>query len=761
MTKTFAYLTIALLALVFSCKQGGTGGGEDVIVTLEDGWKFNTGDDAQWADPVFDDSAWKPIMPNKVWEPQGWDAYDGFAWYRVKFTLPSSMKDNAFLKDSLQIILGMIDDYDLTYLNGKLIGINAKLVAADQDTSGFTSPNPPPYNVERRYVLPVNDDRILWDKENVIAVKVYDHGGGGGMYSQVPTVSMVDIKDLLTFDLVSSAFEFADGKFSKSLIMKNLSSKNNFSGRLSVKIQTLEKKEVLFEETKDIEIKSNQQTEVPFTFEGKMEIPCEAIYVFTETASKKTLQANQDVPYILTPQPAETPKITGAKIYGARPGNEFLFRVTATGNKPITFAAKDLPQGLVLNANSGVISGSVKKAGEYKVLLTAKNDKGEATRELKIVIGDKIALTPPMGWNSWNCWGLSVDDQKVRQSVDYMISTGLADHGWTYINIDDGWEAPERAKDGSIVTNEKFPDMKALSDYLHSKGFKFGIYSSPGPLTCGGYLGSYQHELQDAKTWASWGIDYIKYDWCSYGGIAKDNSLPELKKPYLVMRDALEKCNRDIVFSLCQYGMGNVWEWGDEVGGNLWRTTGDITDTWASLSSIGFDQGKSSPFAKPGNWNDPDMMILGWVGWGPSLHATRLSINEQYTHVSLWCLLAAPLLLGNDLSRLDDFTIALLTNDEVLDIDQDPLGKAAVPVVNKDNIQIWVRDLEDGSKAVGLFNLSDDTQNVTLNWSDIKVEGKQTVRDLWRQKDLGEFDGKFETNVYSHGVVFLKVAAKK
>jgi len=207
--------------------------------------------------------------------------------------------------------------------------------------------------------------------------------------------------------------------------------------------------------------------------------------------------------------------------------------------------------------------------------------------------------------------------------------------------------------------------------------------------------------------------------------------------------------------------MGNVWEWGEEVGGNLWRTTGDITDTWSSLSSIGFDQGKTSPYAKPGHWNDPDMMIVGWVGWGPTLHATRLSTNEQDTHVSLWCLLAAPLLLGNDLSRLDDFTLGLLTNDEVLDVDQDPLGKAAVPVVKRDDIQIWARDLEDGSKAVGLFNLGEATQKVTLNWTDLKVAGKQTIRDLWRQKDLGEFDGKFETDVYSHGVVFVKVTTEK
>jgi len=280
--------------------------------------------------------------------------------------------------------------------------------------------------------------------------------------------------------------------------------------------------------------------------------------------------------------------------------------------------------------------------------------------------GDLIALTPPLGWNSWNAWGLSVDDEKVRAAADAFVDNGLADHGWTFINIDDGWEAPERLPDGSITGNEKFPDFKNLSDYVHSKGLKLGIYSGPGPMTCGGYLASYQHEYQDAATWAKWGIDYIKYDWCSYRNIAKDNSLEELQKPYILMRKALDAVNRDIVYSLCQYGMGDVWKWGADVGGNLWRTTGDIRDTWASMSGIGFRQDKMSPFASPGHWNNPDMLVVGWVGWGPNLHPTRLTPDEQYTHISLWALLSAPLLIGCDLTRLDDFTLNLLTNDEVL-----------------------------------------------------------------------------------------------
>ncbi len=236
---------------------------------------------------------------------------------------------------------------------------------------------------------------------------------------------------------------------------------------------------------------------------------------------------------------------------------------------------------------------------------------GRASKEFRIITGQGLALTPPMGWNSWNCWGLSVDDRKVRAAADAFISSGLADHGWTYINIDDGWEAPERTAKGEILTNEKFPDMKALSAYVHSQGLRLGIYSSPGPQTCGGFLGSYQHEKQDAASWASWGIDYIKYDWCSYGKIALNDSLQELQKPYLLMKDCLAKANRDIVFSLCQYGMGNVWEWGAQVGGNVWRTTGDITDTWESMAGIGFDQDKCSPYCRPGPLERP-----GYAGGG-------------------------------------------------------------------------------------------------------------------------------------------------
>ncbi len=759
--KLFSIAALCLITVVFvqSCKNNNNA---ESIIVLEKGWKFQTGDDNKWSDPTFNDSRWHNILIDRYYELQGWPEYNGISWYRKKFFLPSSMKEAAYMKDSVQIFLGMIDDLDLAYLNGKPIGMDGKNVPENFDTTGFSKYRPSLYDTYRKYMLAVNDPRLRWDAENVIAVKVYDpHYAGGFWGPMLPSISMIDLRDMLKFDIKSSPFKVVNDSLTKVFSIKNITSKSDFSGKLSVKILTIENGEVVYATTKNIDLKAGNNVEMPFSYKTDVSKPCTAIYTFIDNSTTRTHKVSQEVPFILTPKPAQTPRITGAKVYGARLGNQFIYRVTATGAKPMSFTAKDLPDGLTLETSTGVMSGSVKNAGEYKTILTVKNEKGEMSREFKIIIGNTIALTPPMGWNSWNCWGLSVDDSKVRQAIDYMVSAGLADHGWSYINIDDGWEAASRKADGSLVPNEKFPDMKNLSDYLHSKGFKFGIYSSPGPKTCGGYLGSYQHELQDAQSWASWGVDYIKYDWCSYDEIAgKDNSLPMLKKPYDVLRKSLDKVNRDILYSFCQYGKGNVWEWGGELGGNCWRTTGDIFDNWASMTGIGFNQAPSSPYAKPGNWNDPDMMILGWVGWGPSLHPTNLTINEQYTHVSLWCLLAAPLLLGNDLSRLDDFTIGLLTNEDVLEIDQDALGKQAVPIYKQGEIQIWAKDLEDGSKAVGLFNLSRTTKKITLNWTDLKVEGKQILRDLWRQKDLGEFEGKFEAEVFTHGVVFVKLKAK-
>lgn len=451
------------------------------------------------------------------------------------------------------------------------------------------------------------------------------------------------------------------------------------------------------------------------------------------------------------------PAVHGPRIIGTTPGRPFLFMIPATGEPPLAFSAKDLPVGLTLDSATGIISGSVVEKGISVVEVTVSNRRGAATRKLMVEADDhKLALTPPLGWNSWNVWAGAIDDAKVRAAADWMVKSGLAAHGFQYINIDDCWEG-ERNANGEITTNEKFPDMKALADYVHGKGLKLGIYSSPGPKTCAGFEGSYQHEQQDADTYAKWGIDYLKYDWCSYGGISRGDTLEELKKPYIVMRDALDNCGRDIVYSLCQYGMGEVWKWGAQVGGNCWRTTGDINDSWGSLSGIAFSQDGHEKYARPGHWNDPDMLIVGKVGWGPSLHPSRLTPNEQILHITMWSLLASPLLIGCDLSDMDQFTIDLLTNDEVLDVNQDPLGKPAGRKFQDGMTEIWARPLWDDTIAVGLLNRGMAKANVTASWTDLGISGPQPVRDLWQQSDLGEFDESFTASVPSHGAVMIKI----
>lgn len=510
--------------------------------------------------------------------------------------------------------------------------------------------------------------------------------------------------------------------------------------------------------------------------------------VFGQTGSD-TLKAQ-----ILTPPAPASPRINGAKVFGVRPGSPFLFYIPATGIRPIVFSAKGLPNGLSLDANTGMITGSVAKAGTYHVMLKAKNAKGAATRNLKVVVGDTIALTPPMGWNSWNVFAANVSADKVKKATDAMVNSGLINHGWTYINIDDYWQnkfpkindqtfqEDYRDAQGNILSNARFPNMKGLADYIHSKGLKAGLYSSPGPYTCGGRAGSWRHELQDAKTYADWGFDFLKYDWCSYGRIVTDSinsGIPIYKNrrfdsvaavyPYDLMGKAIKAQKRDIVYSLCQYGVGDVWKWGAKVNGSCWRTTGDIFDSWElpgksnaqnSVSKIGFNQDQSAPYSGPGRYNDPDMLVIGYVGWGKP-HPTRLTPDEQYAHISLWCLLSAPLLLGCDLEKLDDFTLNLITNDEVIDIDQDPLAIGARRVSAVDSLEIFKKPLEDGSVAVGLFNRRSTKANIKVNWSDLGITGKQIIRDVWRQKDIVIAKDNYEAEVAAHGVLLLRLKRKK
>ena len=377
----------------------------------------------------------------------------------------------------------------------------------------------------------------------------------------------------------------------------------------------------------------------------------------------------------------------------------------------------------------------------------------------KMIPPNGLAKTPPMGWNSWNKFAGRVDDKSVREMADAIASSGMRDAGYIYVNIDDTWEqgrtvggawVPGRDKDGNILSNDKFPDMKALADYVHSKGLKLGIYSGPGRKTCAGYEATYGHEEQDAKTWAAWGIDYLKYDWCSASSVYDGAEMPPA---YQKMALALRSTGRDIIFSLCQYGWLNVGEWGAAAGGNLWRTTGDISDNWQSMSRIGFDQqvGREA-VAGPGHWNDPDMLEIGNGG---------MTATEYRTHMALWSILAAPLLAGHDIRTMPDYIADILLNKEVISIDQDPAGIQGTRVKQIGpagyTLEVWKKPLAKGV-AVGLFNRSLDTARITVKWSDVGITAENPkVRDLWNHRDITNAATEYSVNVPSHGVVMLRV----
>ncbi len=377
-----------------------------------------------------------------------------------------------------------------------------------------------------------------------------------------------------------------------------------------------------------------------------------------------------------------------------------------------------------------------------------------------------LAGTPPMGWNSWNHFAGKVDDRTIRATADIMVSSGMRDAGYLYVNIDDTWQGT-RDTGGNIRANERFPDMKALADYVHSKGLKIGIYSSPGDKTCANYEGSLGHEQQDAKTYAGWGIDYLKYDLCGFGKVMRQQlgkdpkqiTTPEdqakalklMQDAYTKMHEAILSTGRPMVLSLCQYGWGAVWRWGAQVGGNLWRTTGDINDHYDRMAEIGFSQAGLAPFAGPGHWNDPDMLEVGNGG---------MNADEYRTHMSLWCLLAAPLLAGNDLEHMTPETREILLNKEVLALDQDPSGHQADRLYAQGPLEVWGKTLADGSHAVGLFNRDDIPHTLSVPVAQLGMPtGAGTVRDLWqhRTETRKAAAGNYDALLPPHGVVLLRL----
>jgi alpha-galactosidase len=482
-----------------------------------------------------------------------------------------------------------------------------------------------------------------------------------------------------------------------------------------------------------------------------------------------------DAPEIRTPPAPPTPRINGPEIFGVRPDHPFLYHLPVTGNRPMEFSARKLPAGLTLDPATGDIRGMLHKKGEYHVTFHAENALGASDKKFKIVVGETIALTPAMGWNSWNHYAGRITQDLVLQNAKAMAGSGLINHGWSYVNIDDTWQGARGGAFHGLQGNEKFPDLKAMCDTIHGMGLKFGIYSTPWETSYATFPGGssenpegvwtkptgrtvknrnilpcaiaqYHFTTNDADQWAAWGVDYLKYDW-------NPIELPETRE----MADALRNSGRDILFSLSNNM--NITN-GPTIGkiANSWRTTGDIKANWTSMSQRGFGQDKWRPYSSPGHWNDPDMLEIATK----ERNQPGLTPDEEYTHMTLWCLLCAPLLLANDLSDMDAFTHNLLENDEVLAVSQDSLGDQAVEIARNGDARVYAKKLADGSKAVGFFNTgTNGALTVTVKWSDLKISGNKMVRDLWRQHDLGRFSDQFEVVVASHSAELVKISTKR
>lgn len=471
------------------------------------------------------------------------------------------------------------------------------------------------------------------------------------------------------------------------------------------------------------------------------------------------------------------PKINAPRIFGAGINSPFFFPIPVTGERPLTFSVEGRPEGLSINSETGIISGAVRETIEITVNIKVSNCLGNDEQECRIVTGDKISLTPPLGWNSWNVWGSTIDEKKIKDCADNMIASGLAAHGFSYINIDDGWQGERSGPLNALQANNKFKDMKALCDYIHSLGLRAGIYSTPWVKSYGGYnggssgecvrgesehihkengwyFGEHTHHGEDARQWAEWGIDYLKYDWSPW-------EVHDIE----VMHDALENCGRDIIYSLSNSAPFDKTE-GRRHLANCRRTTGDITDTWQSVCSIGFSQDKWIPYSGQGHWNDPDMLVVGKLGWG-KVRENRLTHDEQITHITLWAILAAPMLLGCDLTQIDEFTVNLMSNNEMLAVNQDPMGRQGHCVRElrrtDENGQItthenvYVRELYDGSLAVGLFNRADIPAIIEVSQSELGIGQNRQIRDIWAKRNIGIFDEKFSIGVPAHGAQFVRI----
>lgn len=509
-----------------------------------------------------------------------------------------------------------------------------------------------------------------------------------------------------------------------------------------------------------------------------------------QVSNNKTYDARIQEKEILTPEASKSPRINGAKVYGAKPEKIFIYRIPCQGQRPLKFSIKGLPDGMFLDSNKGIISGIVpSEKGEYDMVLTSTNTYGKATRPFKLVVGDKMCLTPPTGWNSWGGQMIFISDEIVRKAADIFVEQGLADAGFQYIGIDDCWMklSPElyanrrdkvkkmfegfsykgvigeiRDSMGNIIPNESFPDMKALTDYVHSYGLKIGIYSSPGITTCQDYAGSFGHQELDARQYAQWGFDLLKYDLCSGGqdlrAIRKENPDYTQREYWKPMTEYLGQQERDILFNLCQYGGEKPWTWAPELGIQSWRIGGDLNHNVNNYFKVAMRIAKDlREYSGPGHWNDPDFIYIHklrdvWKKVNPSKEIT-LNTNQRYQYVSLWSIICAPFFFSCDILEMDDFTIGLLANADILNINQDELAHVAEVIRDNKNETIMVKKMADGSKVLALFNRNAQNGSVIkVSWSEVSEKGKLKVYDVWRQKELGRVKDEMFVKLSPDGV---------
>ena len=708
---------------------------------------FRLGDDMNWAKPEVDDASWSELDITTLWDKQGLPKYENsFAWYRIHVNIPRSLLHGADQQNVIVFQMPKADDVDECYLNGKLIGATGRMPTHPAGYFGGV-------DIVRDYLVDARNGGIRWDAENVIAVRVYNRGGSGGLFSRPLTLRCPKAAEGLAMRLTedNNGQAHCDVEISSAYA-------SAASGTFAATIVDRETGATITSMTKRLSIRRGKPARVSVPYDKHKMCLLTATYADAKTG--KVLSESKQMKYILTPEAPATPRFNNAPLFGVRPDSPIIYRFPVSGEKPMRFSSDNLPDGLQLSENDGALSGRIDKPCELTFNVTAENAHGQASQQFTLKVGEHmIGLTPPMGWNSWNCWGLSVSQEKVMSSAQAMIDKGLADYGYGYINIDDGWEADERNPDGTIEANQKFPSMKGMIDWLHERGLKFGIYSSPGATTCGRHLGSLGHEKQDAEVWNKWGVDYLKYDWCSYERVReKDNDwgFASCMRPYLLMQKFVREQPRDIFYSLGPLGGTQVYLWGLYCDGNSWRTAQDINDTWKSILDVGFrQQAGLAKYSSVGHWNDPDMLVVGKVGWGDNLRETRLTPDEQYTHITLWTLLASNMLIGCDIAQMDEFTLNLLCNNEVNAVNQDILGQQADRISKEGDIEVWSRPLADGTIALGIFNIGDKEQTVDMQTLIPAKEPLKTIRDLWRQKDLST--SELNCTIPAHGCRYLKV----